>query len=166
MKEGSLSRSQNTLTPSPSLLNTQRDSTDDDKETLPASDTFDSTMWQSFSSCCHQINNITHCFLQKRSVCFPLRIRHKTLNINAFSAPGHIQNSNNIWAVSYKWQLCGTELFSHTAFIPGIKVGSNSNGAKKKKNKLWLCSCRVLASYCRSGAFAYFTEIVCTNKNV
>lgn len=35
-------------------------------------------------------------FYKKESVCFPLRIRHKTLNINAFAASGHIQNSNNI----------------------------------------------------------------------
>lgn len=54
-------------------------------------ETFDSNMWQSVRFCtshCHQINSST-CF-------FPLRTEHKTLNINAFFASGHIQNSNNL----------------------------------------------------------------------
>lgn len=57
-------------------------------------------MWQNFrfhSSCCHHINNTTHCFLQTQFMfCFPVRIMHKTLNINAFFASGHIQNSYNL----------------------------------------------------------------------
>lgn len=99
VKEGSLSRSQKTRTPSPPLLHTH---THQNTVSLPpVSGTFDSTMWQNFSfciSCCHHISLQT-----KFLFSLPLRITFNGLNINTL----HLKGCSK---VIFTWHPCSFSL--------------------------------------------------------